>query len=226
MTFTGINYQNLASSKSFTLDLDNIILYYSGDKYNAGLPSGIHFGFSGASSDVSFKGLSGKLYDPEGRVVYGYSENNSFSLSFSCDANNYDYYINDTLYCSKGTKSDIDLNKFFFNCNGLAADVNFNIYGPVIDYSLSFPDVFSGQYLTGVFENNSSSNIKIFTGSLTAGNTGDFSTDAINNLTINANSSGAIVLNSLSEDGGIFYSFNLQLNTNFGIINQLFQTYK
>lgn len=226
MILTGVNYQTIASSKVLTLDLDNIVLYYSGDKYNAGLVSGIHFGFSGTSSNVSFRGISGKLYDPEGRVVYGYSESVPFSLSFSCDANNYDYYINDTLYCSKGIKSDIDLNKFFFNCNGLTADVNFNIYGPAIDYSLSFPDVFSGDYLTGTFINNSSSNITIFTGSLIAGNTGDFSTSPINNLSISANSSGAVVLNSLSSDGGLSYSFELELNTSFGTINQTFQTYK
>lgn len=226
MILTGINYQNLASSKSFTLDLDSVVLYYSGDRYNAGLPSGIHFGFSGTSSDISFKGISGKLYDPEGRVVFGYSENTPFSISFSCNTNNYDYYINDILYCSKGVKSNIDLNKFFFNCNGLTADTNFNIYGPFINYSLSFPDIFSGSYLTGNFINNSSSAIKIFTGSLVAGNTGDFSTDQINSLNINPNSSGAVVLNSLSTDGGISYSFELELNTNFGNINQIFQTYK
>ena len=226
MILTGINYQTIASSKTITLDLDNIVLYYSGNKYNAGLSSGIHFGFSGASSDVSFKGMSGKLYDPEGRVIYGYAEKTPFSLSFSCNETNYDYYINNTLCCSKGVKSNIDLNKFFFNCNGLTADVNFNIYGPAIDYSLSFPDVFSGTYLTGNFINNSSSAIKIFTGSLIAGNTGDFSTDQINNININANSSGAIILNSFSTDGGISYSFELELNTNFGTINQTFQTYK
>jgi len=225
MIFTGINYQKIASSRSLSLDLDNLVLYNSGEKYAAGQASGFHFGFSGTSSNVSFSGVSGKLYDPEGRVVYGYSETFPFSISFSCDESNYDYYVNNTLRCSKGVKSDIEFNKFFFNCNGLTADVNFNIYGPQVNYTLTFPESFSGDYLTGVFNNLSSSNVIIFTGSLVGGNIGYFSTDLINNISINANNSGAIVLTSLLNEGGINSFVDLNLNTNFGEISQNLSIY-
>lgn len=225
MIFTGVNYQKIASSRSLSLDLDNIVLYNSGEKYAAGQASGFHFGFSGTSSNVSFSGVSGKLYDPEGRVVYGYSETFPFSISFSCDESNYDYYINNTLRCSKGVKSNIEFDKFFFNCNGLTADVNFNIYGPEVDYSLTFPNSFSGDYLTGNFENKSDSNVVIFTGSLTAGNTDYFSTDLINNITVNANTSGAVVLSTTLPRGGINSFIDLTLNTNFGDVSQTISIY-
>lgn len=225
MNFTGINYQKIASSRSLTLDLDNLVLYNSGLKYSAGQASGFHFGFSGTSNSVSFSGVSGKLYDPEGRVVYGYAETFPFSLSFSCNETNYDYYINNELRCSKGLKSNIEFDKFFFNCNGLTADVNFNIYGSQIDYSLTFPESFSGDYLTGNFENKSNSKVIIFTGSLTAGNTDYFSTDLINNITINANTSGAVVLTNLLDQGGINSFVDLTLNTNFGDVSQTLSIY-
>ena len=54
MLFTGINYRSLPLAKSFSADFNFVDLINSGDKYNANIPSGIHFGFSGSSDNVSF----------------------------------------------------------------------------------------------------------------------------------------------------------------------------
>ena len=80
MIFTGINYRSLPSAKSFSAAFDFTDILYSGNMYDAGLSSGVHFGFSGASDSVSFLMRSGKIYDPQNKVVYSYSNNESFSL--------------------------------------------------------------------------------------------------------------------------------------------------
>ena len=225
MTFTGINYKSIASSKTLTLDLDSVVLYFSGDKYDS-TASGFNFGFSGTSNGIGFKGVSGKIYDPEGRVVYGYSEQTPFSMSFSVNESNYDYYFNDVLYCSNGQKTDFTVDKFYFNSNGLTAEVDFRIHGPQIEYEFTFPENFSGSLFTGNFNNLSDSNVKIFTGRFTNGNTEFFSPLLINNVSVNANTSGAIVLSGLVTETGIGCFTTLELYTNFGVIEKAFSVYK
>jgi len=226
MIFTGVNYRSIPTSNSFTLDLNKIIIYYSGDKHNPSAVSGFHFGFSGTSNDISFRGVSGKIYDPEGRVVYGYSDQTDFSFSVSFDSGNYEYYFNNALYCSKGVKTNFNANKFFLNCNGLTVDASFNIYSPEINYSLDFPDLFSGSLLTGVFTNLSSYDIKIFTGNLTNSSSGFLSTSLINNINVSANTSENIVLSCLTTETGVGAYPNLSLETNFGTIQSNFEVLK
>ena len=226
MIFTGINYRSVPSAKSLSLDLDSVTLTFSGDKYNASLPSGFHFGFSGDSANISFSAKSGKIYDPENRVVFSYSENIPFSLSLSFDETHYEYYFNNSLYCANGNKSDFDVKNFFFNANGLIANVDCKIFGDIVDYSIDFPNSFSGTNLTGYFSNNSLFDIKIFTGMLTQGNTGYFSTEEINNLTIPSNDSGALVLLDTQNVLGAGPYFTLSLSTNFGEVSKSIQVYR
>lgn len=226
MIFTGVNYRSVPSAKSLSLDLNSITLTFSGDKYNGSLPSGLHFGFSGASTNISFSAKSGKIYDPENRVVFSYSENIPFSLSLSFDETHYEYFFNNSLYCSNGVKSDFDVQNFFFNVNGLTADVDYNIFSDPIDYSITFPNSFSGSYLTGYLTNNSLFDIKVFTGTIPYGDTGYFSTAQINNISIPSNDSGAIILTDLQDISGAGPYFTLSLNTNFGEVSKAFQIYK
>lgn len=226
MIFTGINYRSVPSAKSLSLDLNSVSLIFSGDRYNASLPSGFHFGFSGASTNISFSARSGKIYDPENRVVFSYSENVPFSLSLSFDETHYEYYFNNSLYCSNGVKSDFDVQNFFFNVNGLTANVDYKIFGDPVDYSIDFPTSFSGTNLTGYFNNNSLFDIKIFTGSITQGDTGYFSSELINNINIPSNDSGALVLIDNKNILGAGPYFTLSLSTNFGEISESIQVYR
>ena len=89
MVFTGINYRSLPSARSFSADFIFSDILYSGNMYNAGLSSGVHFGFSGASDSVSFLMRSGKIYDPQNKVVYSYSDATNFSLHLDFNETNY-----------------------------------------------------------------------------------------------------------------------------------------
>lgn len=219
MNFTGINYRSLPSSRQMSANIEFSSISYSGDKYNANLASGVHFGFSGTSDNISFLMRSGKIYDPENRVVYSYSEGSAFSLFLNFNSTNYSYAFNGQEYCSNGVKNNFAVNKFFFNSNGLTCDVTANIYGPEVNYSVAFPETYSSSSLTGTFTNSSSFDIKIFSAEITSGNSLYYSTAGISNITVSANSSSNITLTDLVNTSGIFQSFVLTLYTNFGAIN-------
>jgi hypothetical protein len=226
MVFTGINYRSLPSSKTFSADFIFSDILYSGDMYNAGLSSGVHFGFSGTSDNISFLMRSGKIYDPQNRVVYSYSDNSSFTLSLAFNETNYTYSFDEEEFCTNGVKNDFAINNFFFNSNGLTCDVTANIYGPEINYSIVFPDTYSSSSLTGIFTNLSSSAIKIFSAEITTGSVGYYSTSSISNISISANSSGNITLTDLYNIAGTSQTFTLTLYTNFGTINTIVSSYR
>jgi hypothetical protein len=219
MIFTGINYRSLPSAKSFSANFDFTSISYSGNMYNAGLSSGVHFGFSGASDNVSFLMRSGKIYDPQNKVVYSYSNNDSFSLSLTFNEANYAYSFDGEEFCANGIKNNFAIDKFFFNSNGLTCDITANIYGPEINYSIVFPETYSSSSLTGAFTNSSSSAIKIFSAEITNGNANYYSVSSISNISISANSSGSLTLTDLYNVAGISQTFTLTLYTNFGVIN-------
>jgi hypothetical protein len=219
MIFTGINYRSLPSAKSFSANFDFTSISYSGNMYNAGLSSGVHFGFSGVSDNVSFLMRSGKIYDPQNKVVYSYSNNDSFSLSLTFNEANYAYSFDGEEFCANGIKNNFAIDKFFFNSNGLTCDITANIYGPEINYSIVFPETYSSSSLTGAFTNSSSSAIKIFSAEITNGNANYYSVSSISNISISANSSGSLTLTDLYNVAGISQTFTLTLYTNFGVIN-------
>lgn len=219
MNFTGINYRSLPSSRQMSANIEFSSISYSGDKYNANLASGVHFGFSGTSDNISFLMRSGKIYDPENRVVYSYSNNSSFSLFLNFNETNYSYSFNEVEYCANGIKNNFPVDKFFFNSNGLTCDVTANVYGPEVNYSVIFPETYSSSTLTGTFINSSSFDIKIFSAAITSGNSSYYSVASISNITIAANSSSSVILTDLINVPGIFQTFVLTLYTNFGPVN-------
>ena len=226
MLFTGINYRSLPLAKSFSADFNFVDLINSGDKYNANIPSGIHFGFSGSSDSVSFLMRSGKIYDPQNKVFYSYSDENPFSLSLSFDETKYNYSFNEEEFCLNGTKNDFAIDKFFFNSNGLTCDVGVNIYGPEVNFSLTFPETYSSSSLTGTFTNSSSFAIKIFSAQIIHGNSNYYSTSSINNISVAANSYVNLTLTDLFNIIGVSQTFTLSLETNFGVVTKLINVYR
>jgi hypothetical protein len=226
MVFTGINYRSLPSAKSFSADFIFSNILYSGNVYDVGIPSGVHFGFSGASDNVSFLMRSGKIYDPQNKVVYSYSNNDSFSLHLAFNETNYAYSFDKEEFCTNGIKNNFTIDKFFFNSNGLTCDVTTNIYGPEINYSIVFPETYSSSSLTGTFINSSSSAIKIFSAEITSGNSNYYSLSSITNISIAANSSGSLTLTDLYNVVGVSQTFTLTLYTNFGVINTVVNSFR
>lgn len=226
MVFTGINYRSLPSSRSFSADFIFSDILYSGDLYDASLSSGVHFGFSGSSDNLSFLMRSGKIYDPQNKVVYSYSDTTNFSLHLVFNETNYAYSFDKEEFCTNGVKNNFAIDKFFFNSNGLTCDVTANIYGPEINYSITFPDAYSSSSLTGTFINSNSFAIKIFSAQITSGNADYYSTSGINNISVAANSSGSITLTDLYNIVGASQTFTLTLYTNFGAINKVVNSYR
>ena len=226
MLFTGINYRSLPSAKSFSANFNFIDLLYSGSKYEANLSSGLHFGFSGSSDSISFLMRSGKIYDPQNKVVYSYSDENAFSLSLNFNETNYNYSFDDQEFCVNGVKNDFAIEKFFFNSNGITCEANVNIYGPEVNFTLVFPETYSSSSLTGVFTNLNSFGVKIFSGEITYGNIDHYSTSSISNISIAANSSANIILTDLYNIIGSSQIFTLTLYTNFGTITKVINAYR
>jgi len=226
MNFTGINFRSVPSSKQISANIDFSSISYSGNMYDAGVASGVHFGFSGTSDNISFLMRSGKIYDPENRAVYSYSDASPFSLFLNFDETNYSYSFNGIEYCTNGIKNNFSVDKFFFNSNGLTCDVTTNIYGPEINYSIVFPDSYSSSSFVGVFTNSSSFDIKIFSAQITIGNAAYFSTSAISNISVAANSSVNLTLTDLYNESSVSQKFTLTLYTNFGILNQVINSYR
>lgn len=226
MIFTGINYKSLPSAKTFSADFNFNSILYSGDKYDAGSPSGVHFGFSGSSDNISFLMRSGKIYDPQSKVVYSYSDNANFSLHLAFNETNYSYSFDEEEFCTNGIKNEFAINKFFFNSNGLTCDVTANIYGPEINYSIIFPSTYSSSSLVGSFINSSPFDVKIFSAEITTGNTSYYSTSSINNISVSANSSQSLTLTDLYNVIGASQTFTLTLYTNFGAINKVVNSYR
>ena len=226
MVFTGINYRSLPSAKTFSADFVFSNILYSGELYDASLSSGVHFGFSGTSNNVSFLMRSGKIYDPQNKVVYSYSDTADFSLHLAFNDTNYTYSFDEEEFCTNGVKGNFAIDKFFFNSNGLTCDVTANIYGPEINYSITFPETYSSSSLTGTFINSSAFNIKIFSAEITTGNSSYYSTSGISNISVTANSSSSITLTDLYNIVGASQTFTLTLYTNFGTINKVVNSYR
>lgn len=218
MNFTGINTRSIPSYSAASLSVNNFEVS-DGEIYSSLCePKKIEFGFSGNSNSVGFTLKSGKIFDPENRIVYGYTTGIPFSMEFHFDQTSYEYYFNDSLICATGNKPSFDLENFYFNCNGLTAAVDFTINGNQIDYSTSFPEVYSGNYLTGYLINNSAYKVKIFSGEILSSPQDSFITTGITGLFVNSNSSGQIVLEDFYKIDGAKTNALLMLYTNFGNI--------
>lgn len=224
MQFTGINYRSVPTSPAGALNFSSLTLYNTGDLYNGSLPSGVHFGFSGASDNISFLMRSGKIYDPQNRVVYGYRESEPFSFALKFNDTHYEYSFNDALRCSNSSKNSFSVNKFFINCNGMSVDADFTISQNNISYDITYPETYSSSSLNITFTNNSNSDIKIFSAEITSNNSAYYSVSSIDNIDVSANSSEILTLTDLINDIGVAQIIFLSLHTNFGEINKQIQS--
>ena len=92
-------------------------------------------GFVGSTNSASnarelkFKLASGRIFDPENRCVYSYKNNKEVNFKGTFLPTEYDYFIDNNLICSKGSKADFKIRHFFFDSQGCSIDLNdLNIY--------------------------------------------------------------------------------------------------
>lgn len=187
-------------------------------------------GFSGDADSLSFLFENGKVYDPEGRLVYTFNDLNTVTLSGNVETGSYQYYINNNLICSNGQKSDFLSNKLFYEVDsGSSVTVNdFYIKTDadlLDDLSISFIDdrYFISGNITGNIVNggNINSTNKIFTGTVAADSVFSFAS----NFPFEVSPSGQFILTNI---GGTAESYNttLRFTTATGTITRDITLYK
>ena len=210
--------------------------------YQTGLSFSIDLKFSNASGycELGFSGLNAsatpkekisyifdksKLYDPEGRLIYFYKNDQSINLSGSINPISYSYYIDGNSLCLNGKKQPFNLNKFYLNTSGCAVDADLKILGDVPNYSINLNKFNVSGLLTGAISNNSLSQFKIYSGVVTTP-TG-FSVNSVNLDVLTGDVPSFIVINTLNAtknqlNDGTVYPISLNLYTNFGLISRVY----
>ena len=86
-------------------------------------------GFAGSENtpanakELRFKLASGRVFDPENRCVYSYKKDTDINFKGTFLPTEYDYFIDNNLICSKGSKVDFKVRHFFFDSAGCSIDI-------------------------------------------------------------------------------------------------------
>ena len=220
MIFSGNNYLSLnyQTGLSFSIDLN----------FN-NISGFCELGFSGSNPNtipkekISYIFDKSKIYDPESRLVYFYKENENINLSGSINPTFYSYYINGNLLCLNGKKNNFNLSKFYLNTSGCQVDANLTILGDIPKYDINFNKFNVSGTLTGFIKNNSLSQFKIYSGTIT--NPTGFNVNTINLEVLTGLSPSNITINTFDAtksqiNDDLRYSIDLNLYTNFGLISK------
>jgi len=209
MLISGYNYRSIYEQTGLSFELNLSINNVTG--------SGA-FGFSGEGNKIQFTFQSGKIFDFENRYINSYLTNTNIKISGDIENTNYSYYVNDNAICFNGVKNNFKVNNFFYNASNCTLDANLKINSiDPANYTLIFSNNFNiGKPYTGfIFNNQNNLTFRIFSGNLSP--TGQFNVYTVTN-TISGLKSGSIVLNTPNIPGG--YNINLNLFTDFGIVNK------
>jgi hypothetical protein len=153
-------------------------LAYDVDLYVSNTTGEAYMGLSGYTGSVDnaanskklqFTFKSGRIFDPEGRCSSSYKENEIVNIKASFLRKVYDYFIDNTLICSIGSKEDFKIRNFFFDTKGC-------------EISLTKLDIYSKN---GALALLTSADFPVFGSSGTSG-TGDKSTSGSSGLVANA----------------------------------------
>ena len=214
MIYSGLNYRKLQERNVFSFDAFFSLNSVSG--------SGL-FGFSGEGQTFDFKFQSGKVIDPEDRYVFSYQKDKSFNISGNSSGSFYDYYINKSLFCKNGVKSNFDVDNFYFNTSsGLTLDLNVlvNSEGDG-DFVISgLPSVFySGKPFSGkIIETGEGGHFDIFSGTVNSlGFVSGYKNVNITNLPISINGTGDIIFSGNFETSiNKEFIFEIDFDTSLG----------
>ncbi len=177
MKLSGENFRTVLAGTKGTFDLSVSIDQVTGEA---------RFGLSGNGAvPIDFYFSGGRIYDPNDRYVYSYISGETVNISgnFSGEASpekqNYNYSINDNLFCLSGVNNGgYDIEKFFVNTTGCNANINLDVASTASSYSITMPGIFREQTnFTGyVTNNNTTGDFRVLSGQVTspaAGNVGN-----------------------------------------------------
>tara|TARA_Y100001973_G_C5194192_1_gene333065 strand:+ start:123 stop:2669 length:2547 start_codon:yes stop_codon:yes gene_type:complete len=164
MKITGKKTRSVAERSSATFCVSGSINNVTG--------SGV-FGISGATQNLEFGFVSGKIYDPDNKYFGSYTPDRNFAISGNLSGSKYDYYIadeNSNLVFQpinyKGTKTDEKLRGFYLDASGCEMDVSPFIRADRYPYHFDFPTEFDSAYpFTGeLIAEGTSDTFEIFSG--------------------------------------------------------------
>jgi hypothetical protein len=164
MIFTGNNYLSISNQTGLSFNL-NISLNNITGICNLGFTGGN----TGEINNINFKLSSGRVLDPENRVVSFYSPQENVNISGDISPNNYSYYINNNLLCLNGKKNNFIINQYYINTSGCSADSTVSVLGTKPNYQLNLDPVFyiqDGSYINGAINNSNGLTFKIYSGTV------------------------------------------------------------
>lgn len=125
MRLSGRNIRRIYSDERLAFELDMELTEVTGEA---------SFGISGLAGatpkSTLFNFKSGRVFDPNGNNVYSYQRNTPINLKGTFLPTTYDYFIDDNLISSLGTKNSYAIDKIFFETEGCEIELNdLNFYG-------------------------------------------------------------------------------------------------
>jgi len=154
MKYSGTNFRQMPLVSGWSFLLDELSL-----SNTTGVAT---VGFSGVDGNFAFTFRSGEIYDPNGKLVYGYNPNEGFSISGDIDNFKYRYFINNELI-RQSNKIPSQISQFNISTTGveLSSKLSIGITGESIEVLLasSYP---ANLPITGQIVNNSDAGLRVF----------------------------------------------------------------
>lgn len=208
----------ISGNTSRALAHRNHLSYYLDFSFdnNTGLAS---WGLSGAGNTLSFTFDKGRIVDPENRFVGCYLPGERGYITGNINASNYDYTINSDLIC-QSTKSDFDIDNFYFTATGCQIDANVYIAAEQPALAWSFPSGYNtGSYFNVTLDNLNSKQFRIFSGDVLLTDTAAQVFYIEQSLfPANIQTGTQIRINDSGSSQGISYPIILNLYTSAGFI--------
>ena len=156
MKISGQNFRSLAERNELSfyaqISIDNTT-------------GSVDLGFSGDSDGVKFQFSGSRMVDPAGRYFNSYLKDGPFVLSGNLGSDAYDYYIDNNLNYSEGSKNDFKINKFFINATGCEVDLSLKVYSSGQDYTLTHYNQTTDSLAINLdLKNNQEEKFTVFTG--------------------------------------------------------------
>jgi hypothetical protein len=214
---SGTVFRSIAAQNIFSFDLSVI---------NSNTSGIFNFGLSGESGAFHlFKFESGKIYDFNGRYIWGYTPRENINIYGNVGSGYINYFINEVPVCLFSPHVSKYYNNFYGQTKNTLVELDFVLNGTLPKYDIIFPNtVVNGENFTGFLNNNSEidKTFRIFTGDITNINT-SFNFESFEKKNISGGNSGSLFFSStfnpllLENNNG---QFILNLETNFGNISK------
>lgn len=211
ITSSGIKRSFYCQTGQFQFGVDIIL---SGS--NSGV---LNFGLSGSGvKNINFLLSGGKIIDNNGKFLSTYSTNNQLTISGNINPGSYDILVDKEPILYNNSRQTGIYNYFYISPKNISCSYNLFINGQVPNLSVSNINCFTGNRIaTGYIINTGNLPVRIFSGQFTnISSSLPFSLSGL--FTGDLFSSGKFYILPSGGNSAGFYTGNIQLTTNAGIL--------